>query len=124
LIAVLFGIPLTIWATGAQGTKDFGDERGDEKFGVMTFPVKLGRERAIKWIWKLMLLGFLTLNLFVLLNLLPISFAILNILVIPSMLIPITLKMNIKIEKMENTASWVLFYGTLGLWYLLPPLLV
>jgi len=120
---LLFGIPLAIWVTGAQASKDFGDEKGDKKFGIMTFPVKLGREKALKLMWILMIASFSLYNIMVGLLLVPLKFVILNILVLPSIFIVYALKRDIKTEKMENNLGWVAFYGTLSLFYLLSPLL-
>lgn len=123
-LATLYGIVLAIWVTGLQGSKDFGDEVGDKKFNIKTFPVVLGRRRALKLMTILMLLSFWCMNLFIYFQLLPSSFLVLNVLTIPSILVIYSLLKQIKFKYAENNLGWVGFYGTLGLFYILPSFLV
>lgn len=118
------GLPLMVWCFGAQATKDFGDEIGDKKFGIRTFPAVLGREKAIKLMGLFMAVGFVTLNTLIFLRLLPLRFLILNFLVVSSIFIVYGLKKGLKTERWENNPSWLAFYGSLGLYYLIPVVLV
>lgn len=123
-LAMLYGVVLTIWVTGAQATKDFSDMDGDRRFNIRTFPVVLGRERALFLMELLMAGGFVVLNLFVLVNCFPQTFYFLNVLAIPSALIIYALKKNLKFKYAENNLSWTIWYGTLGLFYMMPVLLL
>lgn len=123
-LPLYFGIVLAIWVTGLQGSKDFEDEVGDKKFNIRTFPVVLGRRRALKLMTILMLLSFWCMNLFMYFQLLPSSFLVLNVLTIPSILVIYSLLTQIKFKYAENNLGWVGFYGTLGLFYILPSFLI
>lgn len=118
------GLPLMVWCFGAQATKDFGDETGDKRFGIKTFPAVLGREKAIKFMGLFMAAGFVTLNTFILLRLLPFRFLTLNLLIISTIFIVYGLRKGLKTERWENNPSWLAFYGSLGLYYLIPVVLV
>jgi len=124
LIAFLFGTALAVWVTGAQATKDFGDEAGDRHYGINTFPVVLGRPGALKLMAVLMAGGFSLLNLFTVLGFFPPAFYALNLLILPSTAIIWGLRRMVKLPGVENNLSWVLWYGTLGLFYALPALLL
>lgn len=123
-LAVLFGVVLVLWITGAQGSKDWGDVEGDRKFGVMTFPVRLGKKKALWLMSGFMAVAFLLLNLFLILKLFPHSFSVLNVLIIPSAIIVYGLHKDVRLERWENNLSWLVWYITLALWYLLPPFLL
>lgn len=122
--AVFFGLVLAVWVVGAQTTKDFPDMSGDRKFGVMTFPVKLGEKKALWLMSVFMAVAFLLLNIFIHIHIFPRAFLYLNLLIIPSALITYGLKKGLKLERWENNLSWLLFYVTLGCWYVLPPLII
>jgi 4-hydroxybenzoate polyprenyltransferase len=124
LLPVLYGLSLAVWVTGAQTTKDFGDVDGDRAFGVKSFPVVLGRSRTIRLMALLMLAGFALFNAFLALGWLPLPFLALNALVAPSLLLLWCLRRNIRFEWAENSAAWVTFYITLGLFYTIPALVV
>jgi len=124
LFPLFYGVALAIWVTGAQTSKDFGDEVGDRKFHIHTFPAVLGLDRALQLMSILMLLGFLCMDLFILSNLLPSPFLILNVLLIPSALMVYSLLKQVKLKYAENSLGWVGFYSTLGLFYILPSLLL
>lgn len=123
-LVFVYGICLALWVTGAQASKDFGDEKGDTEFGIQSFPVKLGRENALRLMGALMFTSFVCFPLFIMMGLLPFSFIALNILLIPSFLILYGLKKNIKLKYTENNLSWAFFYGTLGLFYIMPVFLI
>lgn len=123
LTAFLFGIALAVWVTGAQATKDFGDEAGDRVFNIRTFPVVLGRDKALKLMAGFMAAGFALLDLFTAFGYLPTSFYALNVLLAPSTVIIWGLRRMVKLHGVENSASWALWYATLGLFYALPALL-
>lgn len=123
-LAVPYGLVLAIWVTGNQASKDFGDETGDRAFNIKTFPVVLGSERAI-WIMTLVnIYAFSALNIFVIIRIFPVSFFWVNLLAIPSGLILYGLETGMRLKYAENNLSWVCFYGTLGLFYILPTMLV
>jgi len=124
LTALLFGAALALWVTGAQATKDFGDEAGDKAYGVRTFPVVLGRGGALKLMAVFMALGFTFINLLTVYGCFPTVFLALNVLILPSAVILLGLKRMLKVRGVENNLSWILWYGTLGLFYALPALLV
>ena len=121
-LALAYGVPLTIWVAGAQATKDFTDVEGDRKFGIMTFPVKLGITNAIKAICIFVIASFVILVTFSVFGVLPKSFLLISVLSIPSALMVYFLKKGTVIEKMENNAGWCMFYLTLGLFYIVPVL--
>ena len=123
-LALPYGLILAIWVTGNQASKDFGDEPGDRTFGIKTFPVVFGPEGALWLMGLINFYAFSTLNLFLLQRLLPPSFLWINLLAIPSILILYGLMRGLKFKYGENNMSWICFYGTLGLWYILPTLLV
>lgn len=123
-LPIFYGLALAIWVTGAQTSKDFGDEIGDKKFNIRTLPSVLGRNDALFLMTVFMLIGFIMLNIFILYGLLPTVFLIINVLAIPSALITTTLRKQIKLKFAENTAGWVIWYATLGLFYILPSLLI
>lgn len=124
LEAILFGVVLAVWIVGAQSSKDFGDEKGDRKFGVMTFPVKLGKQKALWLMAGFMTVAFVLLNVFTFLGLFPSRFYWLNLCIFPSTIIIYGLHKDIKLKRWENNLSWLMFYTCLSLWYLLPPFLL
>jgi len=124
LEAILFGLVLAIWIIGAQASKDFPDMVGDRKFGVMTFPVKLGKKRALWLMTCFMGMAFLLLNVFLILKAFPYLFSVLNVLIIPSAIIVYGLHRDIRLKRWENNLSWLMFYLTLCLFYLLPIILL
>lgn len=123
-LALPYGLILAIWVTGNQASKDFGDETGDRTFEIKTFPVVFGSEGALGVMGVVNLYAFSALNVFLMLRLLPSSFFWINILIIPSTLILYGLVRGLRFKYAENNLSWVCFYGTLGLWYILPTLLI
>jgi len=124
LLPIIFGVSLMIWITGAQASKDWGDTVGDRFYNIKTFPVVLGFEGTLKLMGFLMGISFLMFNLFIYLRIFPSVFLVLNLLIIPSSMIILGLKHNIKLSFAENNLSWVCFYGTLGLFYMLPALII
>lgn len=124
LLPVFFGVALALWVTGAQATKDFCDVRGDSAHGVKSFPVVLGEKGALNLMSFFMAVAFVCFNVFVMLGYFPLNFIVLNALILPSTFIVIGLKKNLKVKFSENNLSWVFFYGTLGLFYLIPAFLV
>lgn len=120
IFPLTLGSIIALWCSGAQATKDLGDVEGDRSYGVKTFFVVLGTEKAIKLIAGLMSLSFLMLIVFIAEGLLPLSYLWLLILIVPSGWIIKTLRKPVEIQVLENQLSWALFYGTLGVWYILP----
>lgn len=124
LLPIFFGVALALWVTGAQASKDFPDVKGDRIHGVKSFPVTLGDAGALKLMSLFMASAFACFNIFVLLGYFPVSFIVLNVLSLPSVLIIVGLKKNIQVKFSENNLSWVCFYGTLGLFYIIPAFLI
>ena len=124
LLPIFFGIALAVWITGAQASKDFPDIKGDEAYGVKSFPVVLGEKGSLKLMGFFMGFAFILFNIFVILGYFPVNFIVLNALIIPSAFIIIGLKKNLKVKFSENNLSWVAFYGTLGLFYIIPAFLI
>lgn len=122
LQAMMFALVLTLWITGAQTSKDFTDVEGDRRFGVETFPSKLGRRKALIVMAVLMAFSFILLNLTVVAGVFPPSFSALNLLAIPSTLIIAGLRRTL--SRWENNLGWLSWYIILGAWYLMPVLLV
>jgi len=123
-LPVLFGVVIAIWVSGFQASKDFNDLDGDSKFNIKTFPVVLGKEGALKLMSVFGLISFCVLNLFVALKAFPTSFLLLNVLAVPTILILVGLKRNIRVGFAENNIAWVGFYGTLGCFYMIPALII
>ncbi len=123
-IAIPYGAVLALWVTGAQPSKDFGDQVGDHAYGIQTLPVALGSEMAMTVMALTMFCAFVLLDIFLATGVLPWAFAWINLLVIPSGLILYGLVRGLGFKYAENNLSWVFFYGTLGLFYMLPSLLI
>lgn len=121
-MALLLGIPLTIWVSVFQTSKDFGDTFGDQSFNIKTLPVVLGVKKAIKVMSISGSLPFIVLVFLVYFGFLPINFLWLLLLIIPS--VAILLSINKKLGKFENNLGWLIFYMCLAGWYLLPALLI
>lgn len=124
VLPLLLGIPLTIWLTSCQTTKDWNDLEGDRAFNIRTLPVVLGKKKALRVMALLIAASFALLNLFVFSGLLTTGFLILNLLTAPSALILYFLVKDVRLKHFENNFSWLLFYGTLSAWYVLPVLIV
>jgi 4-hydroxybenzoate polyprenyltransferase len=123
-LATIFGFLLTSWIIGAQTTKDWNDIKGDKKFGVMSFPVMLGKKKTL-WLMSIFMGStFAFLNVFIILQLLPIGFAFLNLLIIPSIIIIYALHYDLISAHFENNLGWVCYGITLSLWFLLPIFLI
>jgi geranylgeranylglycerol-phosphate geranylgeranyltransferase len=123
-LALSYGIPLTIWTTFCQTTKDWPDTWGDDLYGIRTLPVVLGKEGAMRVILVGVILAFAVLNLFLASGLLPAPFIWVNALIIPSGLLIWGLREELRFRYGENNLSWIAFYGTLSLFYMLPALLI
>lgn len=122
--AVLYGIPLMIWVTFCQTTKDWDDIRGDSKYDIKTLPVVLGKERTLKVMLAGIVFSFSILASFIILGYFPTNFFLLLTLLVPSVFIVISLKREWVLFKLENNCAWIFFYACLSLWYLLPVVLV
>lgn len=123
-LALPYGLTLAIWVTSNQTSKDFGDEVGDRAYGIKSLPVTLGPEKTLIFMDTTTIFSFIVLNLFISMQLIPSSFIYINLLLIPSAIILYGLRRGFRLEYAENNLSWVFFYGTLGLWYILPMLLI
>jgi len=123
-LALPYGFVLAIWVTANQTSKDFGDEVGDLAYGIKSLPVTLGPGRALIFMAVTTLFAFGLLNSFILVKLIPRAFIWINLLSLPSALILYGLIRGLKFDYGENNMSWICFYTTLGLWYILPTLLI
>ena len=123
-LALPYGFVLAIWVTANQTSKDFGDEVGDLAYGIKSLPVTLGPRRAIIFMAVTTLCSFGLLNALILKGYLPRALTWVNILSLPSALILYGLIRGLKFKYAENNLAWVSFYVTLGLWYILPTLLI
>lgn len=121
ILPVALGTIIALWITGLQSAKDIGDSEGDKKFGIRNFFTVLGEKKALKVMGVLMIFSFVVLNAFIYLEYLPTSMLPLNILAIPSF--GIIHFLNKSSELTENNCGWLLFYGTMGLWYIFPAIL-
>lgn len=118
------GFVIGAWCCGAQATKDLSDIPGDALYGIRTFFVVLGKERAVGLVGMLMAFSFTTLVLFIVGGILPVNYLWLLLLSVPSIFILRTLRNPITLHLLENQLSWVLFYAVLGLFYVLSAILV
>ena len=113
---------ICLWITGAQSSKDIDDIEGDTKFGIRNFFTVLGKPKALAVMAILMGSSFVALNLFIwYFHYLPATMLPLNLLVFPSF--GIVRSLNRKATLAENNYGWVMFYGTMSLWFVLPAIL-
>jgi len=124
VFALLYGLVVMVWTCGAQVTKDMGDVEGDRKFGIKTIPIVLGYEGAVVYITLMMGLSFVLLGAFLVLGLMPQMFWWLMLLLVPSTMISICLGKGYRLEKFENNLSWIIYYLTLGCWFVLPVIII
>lgn len=121
-ITLPYSLILTIWVTGAQATKDVGDVVGDKKYYIHTFFTDLKYDSALRMMSGLMGVAFLLLIIFAVLGDLPRNFLYITILAVPSLYIIKSLEVESKL--FENNIAWVVFYVTLGAFYLFPAILL
>lgn len=127
LIPIALGIVLGIWIVAFQSTKDFGDDEiGDKIYNIGTLPVVLGRRSALLLMAGIASLSFVLLIAFISTGILPQELILLLILAIPSWVILKELgRENLrKLSLVENQISWALFYGTLGMFYMIPAIII
>lgn len=118
-------ITLAVWVSGAQTTKDFGDDIiADKKFGIHTLPVVFGKKKALYVMSAFIGGAFMLLFLFIVFEVLPADFLWLFVLMIPSVLIIYGLLKEYKLGLLENNLSWGMFYLSLGAFYVLPAVLM
>lgn len=123
---IFLGGVIALWCVGGQETKNFGiqEEKADRRFGVRNLVVVLGRRRTI-WVMA----GFMSASFALMLgaiyfDFLPLSFVWLLLLIIPTYFILSNLNPPRQVGIAENNLSWVLFYSGLGLWYILPSIVI
>ena len=122
-LSVSLAFVIGVWMVGAQASKDHGDDvKGDLRYGIQTFFVRLPENQALYLMGVFMGTAFVLLTIFTSLNLLPPISLLLLILVIPSVLILYFLKNNCVAPLLENNVGWVSMYVTLSLWYIVPAL--
>jgi len=121
-LTLSYSIVVTTWVTGAQATKDVKDVLGDKRYHIKTFFTELSHESALRLMSGLMGVSFLMLLSFVITGYLPNSFLFITFLAVPSLYIIRCLEAESRL--FENNFSWVIFYCTLGAFYLLPAILL
>lgn len=109
----VLGIFAFFWVFALNGTKDYQDIEADQKFGVVTLPVKYGIKKATKIMLGLSLLPFIFLGL-----VLP-FFPNFWWLLIMLLLVPLVFYGLRFTSPVENSWAWVGFYAGLSLIYLL-----
>lgn len=135
-VFAIFGNPFTslsvslasvigVWMVGAQASKDHGEDvKGDLRYGIQTFFVRLPENQAIYLMGMFMVTAFFLLTFFTSLKLLPPMFLLLLILAIPSVLILYFLKNKCVAPLLENNVGWVYMYISLALWYIIPAIIL
>lgn len=118
------GTVVALWVTGYQTTKDFGDVAGDRRYGVRTLPVVWGVEGSVRFMGWMAACAFGILAVFVLARVVPARYAVLLALAVPSVVILAKVRAPGAPRVLENGPAWMLMYATLGLFYLLPALIV
>lgn len=125
MFPIFLGVVIAVWIMGGQPTKDFGgDEKGDLKFGIRTLPVVLGRKRAIDVMAGFVGASFILLLTLISFELLPLQFLLLLVLAVPSYFMLSNLNTFREVRLLENNLSWGVYYGTLGLWFILPSIVL
>ena len=125
IFSLIISFVLFVWIFGAQTTKDFGDIEGDSFFGINTFPVVLGCNRAKYVTCAFSILAFAILSLFILIGLIPFKYTYVNFLLIPTFVMCVKLDCRSHASEIwekrgiENSGAWGIYYATLGLWFLM-----
>lgn len=128
LFPIALGAVIGTWVSGAQASKDYGEQgeeiKGDSAFNMKTLFVVLSLSDAVKVMGAFMASAFAMLIWFVAINVLPVAFLFMLVLAVPSFVICESIRRGWSIKITENSASWVCFYGGLCLWFMLPMLLL
>lgn len=119
---LLYAIIVMIYVIGAQTTKDFNDVEGDRKFGIRTVPVVLGFEKAVGFMMAFIVIAFIIFNVSLSIGLIDRFFIVSYIPFFIS--IPMITSITKSLKFTENNISWVLYYISLGLFYLLPSITI
>ena len=122
LFASAFGFVVGMWITGGQASKDVGDIEGDRKYGIHTLFTVMSLDDALDSMLVTMVASFFFLLLFICIDILPLSFTLLLVLIVPSYAIVHVMDRSTRLA--ENNYGWLIFYSTLALWYLLPALIL
>lgn len=123
-VPVVLGVVAWTWLVGFQTCKDFNDVEGDRKYGIRTLPVVWGHEGSIQFMWGMLILAFIFLAQYIGRGIIPGRFIWLSLLAIPSSIILQDLKNMKKSSLVENNRAWGLMYGTLGMFYILPAVIM
>lgn len=123
-LPLVLGMVTATWLMGYQSCKDFNDIEGDRKYNVKTLPVVMGIEQSIQYMGLMGLLAFFTLGWYAIDGTIPLRFLLLLVLAVPSTIILFDLKNPKKSTLIENNRAWGLMYGTLGLFYILPAVIM
>lgn len=124
--AIGIGIAMTMWVIGFQTTKDFDDVEGDRKFNIRTLPVVLGKESTVGFILLFNIISGISLAGAFYYGAIPLQ-PLWTLLLIPIGLgfyVVHVLKHDVKMNRLENSYSWILFYITLMLWYAIPTMIL
>lgn len=122
LIPLALSVVVMLFVASLQCTKDFPDFIGDEKFGIPTLPVKLGKKGAVKVMTVLASISFISLAFFIWVGTLPIKLSFLFVLAIPTALVLVSVREPKEHRLVENTLQWMVYYAILGMFYVLPPI--
>lgn len=124
LVPLALSVVVMLFVAGLQATKDFPDFLGDKKFGVPTLPVKLGKAGAIRVMFVMASMSFVSLGLFIWAGALPPSLSLLFVLAIPTAVVLVSVKNPKEHRLVENTLEWAGYYAILGMFYVLPPIVL
>lgn len=109
-----------LYIFGAQHTKDIPDMKGDIKAGIRTLPIIYGKDGAVKRMIPIMFSPFILIGLYLILGLLP-SESIGLMCIIPIVGFQakrLWEKPDDKLEEVENSTAWVMFYAVMILFYM------
>lgn len=124
LVPLALSVVVMLFVAGLQATKDFPDFLGDKKFGVPTLPVRLGKAGAIRAMSAMASMSFVSLGLFLWFGVLPVSLSLLFVLAVPTGAVLASVRNPKEHRLVENTLQWVGYYAILGMFYVLPPIVL
>jgi 4-hydroxybenzoate polyprenyltransferase len=119
-LPILLGTVLFFWLSGFQITKDLPDIQGDRQFGIKTFPVVYGIEKSKRFMQWMNGLAFGILLIYLLLDIIPISFIIVFAVFPFGFLVIKRIKNKPTLYSgTENSPEWRFFYIGLAVLYIL-----
>lgn len=120
LTSLAWGSIAFVWVVAFNPAKDLPDIWGDREFDIPSIPVIAGKEglKIYTTAFALVTIGVIHLML----QFLPSPFSWLWVLLPLILAIPLSLILDLRLNRMENNLSWVLFYLGLGMVFLIPPI--